>query len=115
MKKPASFQIATTITHPSAVSGLPSQLRLAKPRGSRNCSSSPYCGVKKNSQIQEETISWRSSNLAPTSSYTTATEFKAGDRVYHQKFGEGIVQRSVRQRDDEEPVALEHQHDASVH
>ena len=31
-----------------------------------------------------------------------ATEFKPGDRVYHQKFGDGIVLRSLRQRDDEE-------------
>jgi DNA helicase-2/ATP-dependent DNA helicase PcrA len=57
---------------------------------------------KKNSQIQEETISWKSNNPAPMSSFNLATEFKAGDRVYHQKFGEGIVMRSVRQRDDEE-------------
>ncbi len=45
MKKPASFQIATTVTQASAVSGLPSQLRLAMPKGAASCSSSPYCGV----------------------------------------------------------------------
>ena len=51
MKKPASFQIATTITQPSAVSGLPSQLRLGKPKAPVTCSRSPYCGVKKKSQM----------------------------------------------------------------
>ncbi len=45
---------------------------------------------------------WKGSAAAPLSSYNLTTEFKAGDRVYHQKFGEGIVQRSIRQRDDEE-------------
>ena len=51
MKKPASFQIATTVTQASAVSGLPSQLRLAMPNGRSTCSSNPYCGVKKKSQM----------------------------------------------------------------
>src|SRR4249920_2216122 len=51
MKKPDSFQMATMVTHASAVSGLPSQLRLAMPNGRRNCSRSPYCGVKKKSQM----------------------------------------------------------------
>ena len=57
---------------------------------------------KKNSQVQEEVISWKSTAGSSLSSFNTATSFQAGDRVYHQKFGEGIVIRSVRQRDDEE-------------
>jgi DNA helicase-2/ATP-dependent DNA helicase PcrA len=61
---------------------------------------------KKNSQVQEEVISWKSEALrartSSLSSFNRATEFQAGDRVYHQRFGEGIVLRSVRQRDDEE-------------
>ena len=57
---------------------------------------------KKNSQMQEEVVSWKSASSPGLSSYNMATSFQAGDRVYHQKFGEGIVLRSVRQRDDEE-------------
>jgi DNA helicase-2/ATP-dependent DNA helicase PcrA len=57
---------------------------------------------KKNSQVQEEVVSWKSASSPSLSSYNMATSFQAGDRVYHQKFGEGIVLRSVRQRDDEE-------------
>jgi DNA helicase-2/ATP-dependent DNA helicase PcrA len=57
---------------------------------------------KKNKEIEQEAVSWRTSKPAPLSAYNLGAEFKAGDRVYHQKFGEGIVQRSVRQRDDEE-------------
>lgn len=57
---------------------------------------------KKNSQVQEEVVSWKSASSPGLSSYNMATSFQAGDRVYHQKFGEGIVLRSVRQRDDEE-------------
>jgi hypothetical protein len=47
----ASFHTATTIMQPSAVPGSPSQLRLAIPKIEVNCSSSPYCGVKKKSQM----------------------------------------------------------------
>ena len=45
MKKPASFQTVTTISAPSAVLLLPSQLWLGRPNAPVNCSSSPYCGV----------------------------------------------------------------------
>jgi hypothetical protein len=45
MKKPASFQIATTITANSAVSFEPSQLRGVAPNRPVICSKSPYCGV----------------------------------------------------------------------
>ena len=51
MKNPASFHTATTMTQNSAVSGLPSQFCEAKPNRPEICSSNPYCGVKKNSQI----------------------------------------------------------------
>ena len=57
---------------------------------------------KKNDAIQQEVISWQPTKAAPTSSYSQSTTFKSGDTVYHQKFGDGIVVRSVRQRDDEE-------------
>ena len=57
---------------------------------------------KKNSQMQEEVVTWKSASSPGLSSYNKSTSFQAGDRVYHQKFGEGIVLRSVRQRDDEE-------------
>ena len=48
---PTPGHFATTITQPSAVSGLPSQLRLGKPKAPVTCSRSPYCGVKKKSQM----------------------------------------------------------------
>ena len=57
---------------------------------------------KKNSQVQEEVVTWKSASSPGLSAYNKSTSFQAGDRVYHQKFGEGIVLRSVRQRDDEE-------------
>ncbi len=45
---------------------------------------------------------WSSRGETSAPARAAATEFKAGDRVYHQKFGEGVVLRSSRQRDDEE-------------
>jgi hypothetical protein len=45
MKKPASFHTVTTISAPSAVDLLPSQLWLAKPSDLVTCSISPYSGV----------------------------------------------------------------------
>jgi len=45
---------------------------------------------------------WSSRGETSAPVRAAATEFKAGDRVYHQKFGEGVVLRSSRQRDDEE-------------
>ncbi len=44
---------------------------------------------------------WQSSTPA-TPRKARTTQFAPGQRVYHQKFGEGIVLRSARQRDDEE-------------
>ena len=58
--------------------------------------------AKKNAVVQEEVTSWKSSGRPALSSFNISTEFKAGDHVYHQQFGEGIVLRSIRQRDDEE-------------
>ena len=45
MKKPASFQTATTIIAPSTVRLSPSQLWLGRPSACVICSSRPYCGV----------------------------------------------------------------------
>ena len=38
----------------------------------------------------------------PTNSFAEQTEFKPGDRVLHPSFGEGLVLRSIRLRNDEE-------------
>src|SRR5436190_4074851 len=51
MKKPASFQMATTVTQASAVEGSPSQLRVDMPSEVVTCSKRPYCGVKKKIQM----------------------------------------------------------------
>src|SRR6478672_8142957 len=59
MKKPASFQIATTHTQASAVSGEPSQLRSPAPASESALSSSPYWGVKKKSQMLATAIMGR--------------------------------------------------------
>ena len=45
MKKPASFQMVTTIRQGSAVLLLPSQLCVATPNGASSFSSRPYSGV----------------------------------------------------------------------
>ena len=39
---------------------------------------------------------------SPAARKAMSTQFAPGQRVYHQKFGEGIVLSSARQRDDEE-------------
>jgi DNA helicase-2/ATP-dependent DNA helicase PcrA len=58
---------------------------------------------KKNSQIQTEVTTWKSEHVPIQETPRAAgSAFKPGDRVYHAKFGEGMVLRSVRQRDDEE-------------
>ncbi len=58
--------------------------------------------VRKNSAVLSNVTAWRVETTPALGSFNRATEFKPGDSVYHQKFGEGIVQRSIRQRDDEE-------------
>jgi DNA helicase-2/ATP-dependent DNA helicase PcrA len=59
---------------------------------------------KKNKDIAKDVTSWgggQTSNVKrPTS--VQDTTFKPGDRVVHPKFGEGLVLRSTRLRDDEE-------------
>jgi DNA helicase-2/ATP-dependent DNA helicase PcrA len=40
--------------------------------------------------------------ITPTLPRTRAPRFRAGDRVRHAKFGEGIVVKSTLTRDDEE-------------
>ena len=63
---------------------------------------------KKNKEVLNEITSWEggSGRKAIQETMSTArasgTEFKPGDRVVHAKFGEGMVLRSSRQRDDEE-------------
>ncbi|MCS7062015.1 MAG: UvrD-helicase domain-containing protein [Anaerolineae bacterium] len=52
---------------------------------------------------KEKQPSWSAGDLSQTArSPRPPVEFTPGQRVYHQKFGEGIVLRSTRQRDDEE-------------
>lgn len=61
---------------------------------------------KKNSEVLQDVTSWSGNRDYRTPIQETArpagTEFKPGDRVRHVKFGDGMVLRSVRQRDDEE-------------
>ncbi|HEY3342694.1 MAG TPA: 3'-5' exonuclease, partial [Anaerolineae bacterium] len=57
---------------------------------------------RQNSLVQEDVVSWKSASNPSPSSYNLSASFQAGDKVYHQKFGDGIVLRSIRQRDDEE-------------
>ena len=45
MKKPASFQIATTIIAPSTVSRIAEPVAAGKPERLVSWSSRPYCGV----------------------------------------------------------------------
>jgi DNA helicase-2/ATP-dependent DNA helicase PcrA len=65
---------------------------------------------KKNREMTEDVTRWdgggTSWNTGRSPIQETArasgTQFKPGDRVLHAKFGEGMVLRSSRQRDDEE-------------
>ena len=60
---------------------------------------------KKNKEVMRDVTSWSGdSERKPVQETPRAsgTEFKPGDRVMHTKFGEGMVLRSSRQRDDEE-------------
>ncbi|MCX6017110.1 MAG: ATP-binding domain-containing protein [Chloroflexi bacterium] len=56
--------------------------------------------VRKGAAAAQSTASWKPQTRERTS--TQDTQFKPGDRVSHPKFGEGIVLRSTRSRDDEE-------------
>lgn len=69
--------------------------------------------VKKPSQAAQSMATWGNSSRAsspipmkpantPTNSFAEQTEFKPGDRVLHPSFGEGLVLRSIRLRNDEE-------------
>lgn len=60
----------------------------------------PRKGASGRSGAQPTWESWDAPPPAARKAMPTA--FAPGQRVYHQKFGEGIVLRSVRQRDDEE-------------
>ena len=50
--------------------------------------------------------SWQKPLVARPTDYASQTMFKPGDRIYHQKFGEGVVLKAVKLRDDEEVEAF---------
>jgi DNA helicase-2/ATP-dependent DNA helicase PcrA len=55
-------------------------------------------GARGRSDAQTAQQTW----TPPAPRKPAPAEFAPGQRVYHQKFGEGMVLRSTRQRDDEE-------------
>ena len=62
---------------------------------------------KKNSDVVKDVTSWAGGATSrakrqPDKPASSDTKFKPGDRVTHPKFGEGMVLRSTRVRDDEE-------------
>jgi DNA helicase-2/ATP-dependent DNA helicase PcrA len=60
---------------------------------------------KKNSDILKDVTSWgggETSRTTKTREIARDTSFKPGDKVTHPKFGEGLVLRSTKVRDDEE-------------
>lgn len=59
---------------------------------------------RKNSDLTPAVTSWKAQ--AKERAPAADTLFKPGDRVTHPKFGDGIVLKSTRQRDDEEVEAF---------
>ena len=58
---------------------------------------------KKNSEVVKDVTSWGGGKPSNVKRETPGDmKFKPGDRVVHPKFGEGLVLRSTRVRDDEE-------------
>lgn len=57
---------------------------------------------KKNSEMIDVVSRWDGGKPAAAPSSASPTRFKPGDRVTHPRFGEGLVLRSTRVRDDEE-------------
>jgi DNA helicase-2/ATP-dependent DNA helicase PcrA len=60
--------------------------------------------VRRNAAVAAESAAWKPQARERTPAQDT--QFRPGDRVSHPKFGEGIVLRSIRQRDDEEVEAF---------
>ncbi len=60
---------------------------------------------KKNRDVMKDVTSWgggTTSTVKRQTSASTDTKFKPGDKVVHPSFGEGLVLRATRVRDDEE-------------
>ncbi len=60
---------------------------------------------KKNRDVMKDITSWgggATSNAKRQASTSSDTKFKPGDKVVHPSFGEGLVLRATRVRDDEE-------------
>ena len=60
---------------------------------------------KKNRDVMKDVTSWGGGSTSSVKRPTPAssdTKFKPGDKVTHPRFGEGLVLRSTRVRDDEE-------------
>jgi DNA helicase-2/ATP-dependent DNA helicase PcrA len=60
--------------------------------------------VRRSAAVAAESAAWKPQARERTPAQDT--QFRPGDRVSHPKFGEGIVLRSIRQRDDEEVEAF---------
>jgi DNA helicase-2/ATP-dependent DNA helicase PcrA len=57
---------------------------------------------RKNSELLQATTSWDGGKPTAPRPADVGTRFKPGDKVIHPRFGEGLVLRSTRVRDDEE-------------
>jgi DNA helicase-2/ATP-dependent DNA helicase PcrA len=57
---------------------------------------------RKNSELLQATMLWDGGKPTAPRSAEVGTRFKPGDKVMHPRFGEGLVLRSTRVRDDEE-------------
>jgi DNA helicase-2/ATP-dependent DNA helicase PcrA len=60
---------------------------------------------KKNRDVIKDVTTWgggKTPGISKTSEVSRDTRFKPGDKVTHPKFGEGLVLRSTKVRDDEE-------------
>jgi len=60
--------------------------------------------VRKSAALAQDAATWKPQ--ARERAVAQETQFRPGDRISHPKFGEGIVLRSTRQRDDEEVEAF---------
>lgn len=57
---------------------------------------------KKNRDVMKDVTSWGGGKPVAPKPAASDTRFKPGDKVVHPRFGEGLVLRSTRVRDDEE-------------
>jgi DNA helicase-2/ATP-dependent DNA helicase PcrA len=57
---------------------------------------------KKNRDVMKDVTSWGGGKQVAPKPAASDTRFKPGDKVVHPRFGEGLVLRSTRVRDDEE-------------